>query len=84
MTFCVVLRPGLLSLVITVMGFAPGVSVIVRLQVAVPVSDGNKGQRLAYVVREYRGSAPGDAGKDGNKIVVEERIIEIMAVGGEL
>ena len=53
-------------------------------KVAVPVSDGNKGQRLAYVVREYRGSAPGDAGKDGNKIVVEERIIEIMAVGGEL
>ena len=51
---------------------------------AVPVSDGNKGQRLAYVVREYRGSAPGDAGKDGNKIVVEERIIEIMAVGEEL
>jgi hypothetical protein len=37
MTFCAGLRPGLLSLAITVMGFAPGVSGIVRLQFAVPV-----------------------------------------------
>lgn len=52
-------------------------------KVAVPVSGGNAEQRLAYVVREYLGSAPGNAGKDGNKMVVEERIIGITVVEGE-
>ena len=47
-------------------------------KVAVPVS-----QRLAYVVREYLGSAPGSAGDDGNKMVVEERIIGITVVEGK-
>lgn len=52
-------------------------------KVAVPVSGGNSQQRLAYVVREYLGSAPGSAGKDGNKMVVEERIIGITVLEGE-
>ena len=43
----------------------------------IPMSDGVPGRRPAYIVREYLGSAPGSAGKDGNLMVVEERIVGI-------
>lgn len=46
-------------------------------KVAVPVKSSTTGGRLAYLVREYLGPAPGKAGEDGNRMVVEERIIEL-------
>ena len=36
-----------------------------------------EGQRGAYCIREYIGPAPGEAGRQGNHIVVEQRILGI-------
>lgn len=33
--------------------------------------------RASYVIREYFGPAPGQAGEDGNQMVVEQRILRI-------
>lgn len=52
-------------------------------KVAIPFTGGNARQQLAYVVREYLGYAPGSAGDDENKMVVEERIIGITVVEGK-
>jgi len=38
-----------------------------------------KGQRGVYRLREYIGPAPGEAGKQGNRIIVEQRILGIAA-----
>ena len=47
-------------------------------QVAVPLTNNDPGKRPAYRVREYLGAAPGEAGVDGNRMVVEERIVGIV------
>jgi CRISPR-associated protein (TIGR03984 family) len=52
--------------------------------VAVPVgSDQLAHKRLKWCVREYLGPAPGSAGEDGNRIVVEERLLGLKMVKGE-
>jgi CRISPR-associated protein (TIGR03984 family) len=52
--------------------------------VAVPVgSDQLAHKRLKWCVREYLGPAPGSAGEDGNRIVVEERLLGLTVVKGE-
>lgn len=45
-------------------------------EVAVPAV-GAAGQRLCFTLREYLGQAPGTAGEDGNRLVVEERLLSI-------
>lgn len=52
-------------------------------QVTVPVAFPAKdavGRRLAMTVREYLGDAPGSAGEDGNRLVVEERLLSIVVL----
>lgn len=51
-------------------------------KVALPFFGGKAGRRLAYMVREYLGDAPGCAGQDGNKMVIEERIVGIVLAEG--
>jgi hypothetical protein len=46
-------------------------------RIAVPLADGRPGCRPAWILREYLGTAPGTAGEDGNRLVVEERIVGI-------
>jgi len=41
------------------------------------------GERAAYVIREYIGPAPGQAGEDGNRMVVEQRILRIAPWTGQ-
>jgi hypothetical protein len=48
-------------------------------RVALPLTDARNG-RPAYVVREYLGCAGGPAGEDGNRMIVEERIIRIDVI----
>jgi CRISPR-associated protein (TIGR03984 family) len=45
-------------------------------EVAVPAV-GAAGQRLCFTLREYLGQAPGTAGEDGIRLVVEERLLAI-------
>ncbi len=45
-------------------------------EVAVPAV-GAADQRLCFTLREYLGQAPGIAGEDGNRLVVEERLLAI-------
>jgi CRISPR-associated protein (TIGR03984 family) len=52
-------------------------------QVSVPVAFPGKdavGRRLAMTAREYLGDAPGSAGEDGNRLVVEERLLSIVVL----
>lgn len=35
------------------------------------------GERAGYVIREYIGLAPGQAGRDGNFMLVEQRILAL-------
>lgn len=49
-------------------------------EVTVPIGEAQPGWRPAYLVREYLGNAAGAAGEDGNRIVVEERMVGIIAL----
>lgn len=52
-------------------------------RVAVPVTfpaGGAVGRRLGMTIREYLGDAPGSAGEDGNRLIVEERLLSIVVL----
>lgn len=51
-------------------------------QVAVPLTcpAAAVGRRLALTNREYLGDAPGSAGEDRNRVVVEERLLSIVVL----
>jgi hypothetical protein len=50
--------------------------------VPLPLADGEPGSRLMWRLREYIGPAPEPAGSDGNRCVVEERLLGLVALGG--
>lgn len=46
--------------------------------------DARPGERPAMRLREYLGAAPGQAGEDGNQMVIEERLLGLEVIGNRV